>query len=62
IPRELKWPDFRGGIYQSGNLYIAGQPLSEEALQHLRSADVTTIVNLSTTPEIENIKSSGYEE
>jgi len=58
MPRELKWPDFRGGIYQSGDLYIAGQPLSEAALQGLQSAEVTTIVNLRTTPEVENKKST----
>jgi hypothetical protein len=32
ILKKLKWPDFLRGIYQSGHLYIGGQPLSEEAL------------------------------
>jgi uncharacterized protein (TIGR01244 family) len=57
-PRKLDWPDFRSGIFQSGDLYIAGQPLTETAMQRLKSEGVTTIVNLRTPKEMASKKST----
>lgn len=53
-PVPVEWKDFRGNVYRSGNIIIAGQPLSEAAMQKLKAEGVSTIVNLRTPDEMKN--------
>lgn len=61
-PQALQWKEFRGITYQAGDLYIAGQPLSQAAMDHLKTAGVTDIVNLRTPEEMADRKSTPIEE
>ena len=62
VPRRLDQSDFRGGIYQSNDLYIAGQPLTTESLQWLKREGITTVVNLRTDREMANPDSTPIDE
>ena len=57
-PVPVEWQDFRGNLYRSGNIIIAGQPLSEAAMQKLEAEGVSTIVNLRTPAEMQNREST----
>lgn len=61
-PAELNWQDFRGSVYQSDQLVIAGQPLSEAAMRQLAKAGITTIVNLRTAEEMADKNSTPINE
>ncbi len=50
---ELDGEAFKGGLYQAGNLFLAGQPLEASAISQVKQLGVTTIVNLRTSSEIE---------
>jgi uncharacterized protein (TIGR01244 family) len=61
-PKALGWKEFRGETFEVGNLYIGGQPLTEEAMQQLKMEGVGTIVNLRTPDEMANRKSTPIDE
>lgn len=57
-PVQLDWQGFRGNLYQSGDIIIAGQPLTEEAMKKLKAEGVSRIVNLRTPAEMDNREST----
>lgn len=61
-PQKLSLPGFSSGIYQSDNLFISGQPLSDDAIKKLQGLGLTTIVNLRTTKEVANPELSPIDE
>jgi uncharacterized protein (TIGR01244 family) len=61
-PKMLDIKGFRGGIASVGELYIAGQPMSESVLNNLKSEGVTTVINLRTAQEMNNRKSTPIDE
>ena len=62
MPQMLDTKEYRGGIAISGNLYIAGQPLVEDALRKLKAEGLTTVINLRTDEEMNNHKSTPIDE
>lgn len=62
MPQMLDSREFRGGIAKTGDLYIAGQPLVEDALRKLKADGVTTVINLRTDEEMANRKSTPIDE
>ena len=62
IPTKVNWQDFRGDVYRIGDLFLAGQPLSQQAMNHLQAVGVTTIINLRTPEEMENRESTPIDE
>jgi len=62
VPQMLDIKGFRGGIAKVGDLYIAGQPLSEAVLVDLKAEGVTTVINLRIDEEMENPKSTPIDE
>jgi len=61
-PQMLDIKGFRGGIARVGDLYIAGQPMSETVLANLKSQGVTTVINLRIDEEMNNRKSTPIDE
>ena len=61
-PIKLDWQGFRGGIFQSGDLFIAGQPLSRAAMEKLKASGVTTIINMRTDAEMADKRSTPIDE
>lgn len=57
-PVLVEWQDFRSNLYRSANIIIAGQPLSEAAMQKLKAEGISTIVNLRTPHEMKNREST----
>lgn len=62
MPQMLETKDYRGGISKTGDLYIAGQPMVEDALRKLKAEGVTTVINLRTEEEMANRKSTPIDE
>jgi uncharacterized protein (TIGR01244 family) len=62
VPQMLDVKGFRGGIAKIGDLYIAGQPMSEKVLENLKSEGVTTVINLRIEQEMNNPKSTPIDE
>ncbi len=62
MPQMLETKEYRGGIAKTGNLYIAGQPMTEDALRKLKAEGVTTVINLRTIGEMTNRKSTPIDE
>jgi uncharacterized protein (TIGR01244 family) len=62
MPRMLETKEYRGGIAKTGDLYIAGQPMVEDALRKLKAEGVTTVINLRTREEMANRKSTPIDE
>ena len=62
VPQMLDVKGFRGGIAKVGDLYIAGQPMSEKVLANLKSEGVTTVINLRIDQEMNNPKSTPIDE
>jgi uncharacterized protein (TIGR01244 family) len=61
-PRALDWQDFRGKVYQSGNFFISGQPLTQAAMVRLESEGIKTIINLRTVEEMADRESTPIDE
>jgi len=61
-PTALEWKDFRGTVFQSDDLLIGGQPLTDSAMQKLKSEGIGTIINLRTPEEMANPKTALVEE
>ena len=61
-PEVQSSKDFFGGLYRSGQIYLAGQPLTAEAIEKLKTAGVATIVNLRTPKEISDPEKSPLDE
>jgi uncharacterized protein (TIGR01244 family) len=61
-PVKLDWTDFRGGVYRTDNLILAGQLLSEKAMAKLALEGVTTIINLRTPLEMADKESTPIDE
>lgn len=62
MPQMLETKEYRGGIAKTGDLYIAGQPMTEDALRKLKAEGVTTVINLRTNVEMANRKSTPIDE
>ena len=62
MPQMLETKEYRGGIAKTGDLYIAGQPMAEDALRKLKAEGVTTVINLRTIEEMANRKSTPIDE
>jgi len=62
MPKMTKTKDYRGGIAVTGDLYIAGQPMNPGVLDNLKADGVTTIINLRTDKEMNNRKSTPFDE
>ncbi len=62
MPKMTKTRDYRGGIAVTGDLYIAGQPMRPEVLDNLKAEGVKTIINLRTDEEMNNRKSTPFDE
>jgi len=62
MPQMLETKEYRGGIAKTGDLYIAGQPMTEDALRKLKAEGVTTVINLRTIGEMANRKSTPIDE
>ena len=62
MPQMLETKEYRGGIAKTGDLYIAGQPMVEDALRKLKAEGVTTVINLRTREEMANRKSTPIDE
>ena len=62
MPQMLDTEEYRGGIAKTGDLYIAGQPMVEDALRKLKAEGVTTVINLRTRQEMANRKSTPIDE
>lgn len=48
-------------LYQSGNIFLSGQP-SRENLEWLSKEGVSLVINIRTAPEIEKFTASQYDE
>jgi uncharacterized protein (TIGR01244 family) len=62
VPIKLDWTGFRSGAYLTDNLILAGQPLSEQAMQKLSAEGVSTIINLRTPEEMADRASTPLDE
>jgi uncharacterized protein (TIGR01244 family) len=62
VPIELDWTGFRSGVYITDNLILAGQPLSDQAMQKLSAEGVSTIINLRTPGEMADTASTPIDE
>jgi uncharacterized protein (TIGR01244 family) len=62
MPNMIMTKKYRGGIAVTGDLYIAGQPMSPGALDELKADGVKTVINLRTPDEMNNRKSTPFDE
>ncbi len=53
-PEPIATKDFAGGLYRTDDLFIAGQPLTVEAIKALKAEGATTVVNIRTPEEMKS--------
>ena len=62
VPKRIESKEFRGILAEAGDLYIAGQPLTSDALEKLKTEGVNTVINLRTDKEMKDRKSTPIRE
>ncbi len=62
VPKRIETREYRGLLAETGDLYIAGQPLTEASLEKLKAQGVTTVINLRTDKEMKDRKSTPIRE